>query len=58
MRAPLEWLHEYCNPGLPAREVEERLTMTGTKVEAVHHHGVGALEHFVVGKVLDAERHP
>ena len=58
MRAPLEWLRQYCDPGLSAREVEERLTMTGTKVEAVHHHGVGALEHFVVGKVLESARHP
>ncbi len=24
--------------------IEERLTMTGTKVEAIHHHGVGATE--------------
>ena len=32
--------------------------MTGTKVEAVHHHGVDALEHFVVGKVLESGRHP
>src|ERR687883_1146826 len=58
MRAPLDWLQQYCDPGLSARAVEERLTMTGTKVEAVHHHGVGALEHFVVGRVLAAERHP
>src|SRR3954452_9759730 len=58
MRAPLEWLQQYCNPGLAAREVEERLTMTGTKVEAIHHHGVDALEHFVVGKVLESGRHP
>src|ERR671939_1260718 len=58
MRVPLEWLHRFCDPGLPAHRVEERLTMTGTKVEAVHHHGVGALEHFVVGRVLAAERHP
>src|SRR4051795_4626910 len=58
MRAPLEWLEQYCNPGRPVREVEERLTMTGTKVEAVHHHGVDALEHFVVGKVLGSGRHP
>jgi phenylalanyl-tRNA synthetase beta chain len=58
MRAPLEWLYEYCSPGLSAREVEERLTMTGTKVEAVHHHGVGAVEHFVVGRVVKADRHP
>jgi phenylalanyl-tRNA synthetase beta chain len=58
MRAPLEWLNEYVNPGLPVRQIEERLTMTGTKVEAVHHHGVDALEHFVVGKVIESERHP
>src|SRR3954449_10187409 len=58
MRAPLEWLEQYCNPGIPVREVEERLTMTGTKVEAVHHHGVDALEHFVVGKVIESGRHP
>src|SRR3954462_323569 len=57
MRAPLEWLNQYCDPGLAAREVEERLTMTGTKVEAVHHHCVDALEHFVVGKVLESGRH-
>src|SRR3712207_5671463 len=58
MRVPLEWLAEYCDAGLEARELGERLTLTGTKLEAVHHHGVGALEHFVVGKVLEAERHP
>jgi phenylalanyl-tRNA synthetase beta chain len=58
MRAPLEWLEQYCDPKLPARAVEERLTMTGTKVEAIHQHGVGALEHFVVGKVLESEQHP
>ena len=32
--------------------------MTGTKVEAVHHHGVDALERFVIGRVLEAEQHP
>jgi phenylalanyl-tRNA synthetase beta chain len=58
MRVPLEWLLEHCDPGLPVAAVEERLTMTGTKVEAVHHHGVGAAERFVVGRVLEAGRHP
>src|ERR671928_318229 len=38
--------------------VEVRLTMTGTKVEAVHHHGVDALDCFIVGRVLGADRHP
>ncbi len=58
MRVPLEWLREYCDPDLDVREIEERLTMTGTKVEAIHHHGVRAPERFVVGRVLACERHP
>ena len=58
MRAPLEWLYQYANPGLTAREVEERLTMTGTKVESIHHHGVPSAEGFVVGHVLDVQPHP
>ncbi|HST55320.1 MAG TPA: phenylalanine--tRNA ligase subunit beta [Solirubrobacteraceae bacterium] len=58
MRVPLLWLREYCDPELDVREIEERLTMTGTKVEAIHHHGVGATEHFLVGKVLAVQPHP
>jgi phenylalanyl-tRNA synthetase beta chain len=58
MRVPLFWLHDYCDPGIPVAELEHGLTMTGTKVEAVHAHGVGALENFVVGRVLSAEQHP
>ena len=58
MRLPLLWLHDYCDPGLPAAELATRLALTGTEVDRVHAHGVTALEHFVVGKVLRAERHP
>ena len=58
MRVPLFWLHDYCDPGIPIAELEHQLTMTGTKVEAIHGHGVGALEHFLVGRVLTAEQHP
>ena len=58
MRLPLLWLHDYCDPGLPAAELATRLALTGTEVDRVHTHGVTALEHFVVGKVLSAERHP
>ena len=32
--------------------------MTGTKVEAIHRHGVARGENFVVGRVLEAEQHP
>ncbi len=58
MRVPLTWLREYCDPPLDVHGIEKRLTMTGTKVEAIHHHGVRALENFVVGRVLQSERHP
>jgi phenylalanyl-tRNA synthetase beta chain len=36
MKVPLNWLREYCAPGLDVKRIEERLTMTGTKVEAIH----------------------
>ncbi len=58
MRVPLPWLREYCDPDLDVRAIEERLTMTGTKVEAIHHHGVRSTDGFVVGRVLSAEQHP
>ena len=58
MRVPLEWLQEYCRPALDTDALAERLTMTGTKVEGIERHGVGALENFVVGRVLEAGKHP
>jgi phenylalanyl-tRNA synthetase beta chain len=58
MRVPLQWLREYVDPALDTPAIADRLTMTGTKVEAIHQHGVSALENFVVGRVLEAEQHP
>ncbi len=58
MRVPVEWLHEYCAPPLDAAALADRLAMTGTEVERVEHHGVGARERFVVGRVLEAHQHP
>ncbi|HEY7891270.1 MAG TPA: phenylalanine--tRNA ligase subunit beta [Solirubrobacteraceae bacterium] len=58
MRVPLNWIREYCDPPLDTAAIEERLTMTGTKVEAILHHGVPSAENFVVGRVLVAEKHP
>ncbi|MBA2347199.1 MAG: phenylalanine--tRNA ligase subunit beta, partial [Solirubrobacterales bacterium] len=58
MRVPLSWLHEYVRPALGTRELAARLAMTGTEVDRIHHHGVEAAEHFVVGKVRSAEPHP
>ncbi len=58
MRVPLEWLYQYCAPQLGVPALAERLAMTGTEVERVERHGVTKLESFVVGKVLEANRHP
>jgi phenylalanyl-tRNA synthetase beta chain len=58
MRVPLTWLREYCDPPLDVHQIEQRLTLTGTKVEAIHHHGVPDPSGFVVGRVLDVQPHP
>ena len=58
MRVPLPWLREYCDPDMDVQAIEQRLTMTGTKVEAIHHHGVPSAENFVLGRVLSVEQHP
>jgi len=58
MRVPIEWLHAYCAPDLSTAALVDRLAMTGTGVERVEHHGVEALDAFVVGRVLTAEQHP
>ena len=58
MRVPLDWLREYCSPPLATAELAERLAMTGTEVERIEHHGVDALERFVVGRVLERRKHP
>ena len=58
MKLPLLWLHDYCDPGLGAQELASVLALSGTEVDRVHTHGVTALEHFRVGRVLSAERHP
>jgi phenylalanyl-tRNA synthetase beta chain len=58
MRVPLDWLREYCDPELDVNAIEQRLTMTGTKVESIQHHGVRSSEGFVVGRVLEVTPHP
>jgi phenylalanyl-tRNA synthetase beta chain len=58
MRVPYSWLREYCDPGIPAGELAERLAMTGTEVERVTTIGPPSAEGFVVGKVVACERHP
>jgi phenylalanyl-tRNA synthetase beta chain len=58
MRVPYTWLREYCDPGVPAEELAERLVMTGTEVERIDVHGPPKPDNFVVGKVTEAVQHP
>jgi phenylalanyl-tRNA synthetase beta chain len=58
MKIPYSWLREYCDPGVDAAEIAERLVMTGTEVERVGSVGPPAADGFVVGKVVVVEQHP
>jgi phenylalanyl-tRNA synthetase beta chain len=58
MRVPVRWLRSYCDPGLSAAQIAEVLTMAGDKLERLHRTGVGDPGAFVVGRVLESERHP
>jgi phenylalanyl-tRNA synthetase beta chain len=58
MRVPYSWLREYCDPEVGARELAERLAMTGTEVERVSTVGPPLAEGFVVGRVVERAKHP
>jgi phenylalanyl-tRNA synthetase beta chain len=58
MRVPYSWLREYCDPGVSAEELAERLVMTGTEVERVEIAGPPNPDNFVIGKVTEAVQHP
>jgi phenylalanyl-tRNA synthetase beta chain len=59
MRVPVSWLREYVSFDLDPRELGERMSMTGTKLEAFHRRGVPAgLDRYLVGRVLSREQHP
>jgi phenylalanyl-tRNA synthetase beta chain len=58
MRVPFSWLREYCDTGFDAGFLAERLAMTGTEVERIGLFGPPAADGFVIGKVLECEKHP
>ena len=58
MKIPYSWLREYCDPGLPAAEVADLLSMRAVEVERVSTVGPPSAEGFVVGYVVSAEQHP
>ncbi|HXS47053.1 MAG TPA: phenylalanine--tRNA ligase subunit beta [Solirubrobacterales bacterium] len=58
MRVPYSWLREYCDPGVDAPELAERLAMTGTEVERVGAVGPPVADGFVIGRVIECGAHP
>lgn len=62
MRVPLGWLREYARFDASASELARRLSISTLEVERVIEAGVPRVEgnaaHFVVGKVVAADKHP
>ena len=61
MKVPVSWLREYVDFDWPLQELARRLVFTSCEVDRIVRRGApgGAnLEYFVVGKVLEADKHP
>jgi phenylalanyl-tRNA synthetase beta chain len=58
VRVSYAWLKSYCDPGLSAHELADRLALSTAEVEKIDRLGVGDPANFVVGKVVTAEQHP
>ncbi|HST15427.1 MAG TPA: phenylalanine--tRNA ligase subunit beta [Gaiellaceae bacterium] len=62
MKVPVSWLREYVELTLPIDELARRLVFTSCEVDRVVRRGVADVDgnygHFLVGKVLEAEKHP
>jgi phenylalanyl-tRNA synthetase beta chain len=58
MKVPISWLTAYCDPGLTAEELGERLAMHSIELERISRAGAPSPEGYVVGKVLSVEQHP
>src|SRR3954451_22138721 len=62
MKVPVSWLREFVDFDLPVEELARRLVFTSCEVDRIVRRGVpetvGNYEHFVVGEVLEAEKHP
>lgn len=56
MKASLEWLKEYANIDVTAKELADILTMTGSKVETIEEQG-NDIQNVVVGKILEIKPH-
>ena len=64
MKAPISWLREYVDVGVPVEELAERLTLAGLEVETIEYLGLPQAElpwdpeRIVVGEVQAVRPHP
>ena len=61
MKVPVSWLREYVDFDWPVEELARRLVFSSAEVDRIVRRGVPGgpnLEYFVVGKVLEADKHP
>src|SRR3954467_13721707 len=62
MKVPVSWLREYVGFDLPIEELARQLVFTSCEVDRIVRRGVPAtgdnLGHFLVGRVLEAGKHP
>ncbi len=56
MKASIEWLKEYADINVTAKELADTLTMTGSKVETIEEQGAD-IQNVVVGKILEIKPH-
>jgi phenylalanyl-tRNA synthetase beta chain len=57
MKASIEWLKEYSEIDVSPKELADRLTMTGSKVESIEEKGK-EIKNVLIGKIVDVKKHP
>jgi phenylalanyl-tRNA synthetase beta chain len=61
MRVPISWLREYVDFDVPVDELAQQLVFSSCEVDRIVRRGVPGgdnYRYFVVGKVLEADKHP
>ena len=57
MKVDIEWLRDYTDIDVSTKELADKLTMTGSKVEGIESKG-NDTKNVVIGKILKIEKHP
>ncbi|AWI06884.1 phenylalanine--tRNA ligase subunit beta [Clostridium drakei] len=57
MKVPVKWLKDYVDIDIPAKELGDRLTLSGSKVEGIETTGE-EIQNVVTGKIVEIVKHP